>query len=457
MKLFDKIPENFFSILVSKNKNIYVDALFVLGEAYDQELSISKENIISRLINNLEDDFEVEDFSEEEDSELKEDNVSSKAYFLLRKLKWAGWIEFEMQRDTFEENVTLPAYSSEFIKFLRSIVQEEKAQFTTRAFSTYSSLKIASTDKSETYNAINAAYQNTMELNNELKSLYHNIGRFHKKMIIEDNINEIIRQHFFEYKEYSDEIIFSRFTRDSVLRYKVPIRKMLNDILADNELLEETIERASQKSMYKTKEEAENDIMSKIRSVIDVYENIEYTMSQIEKKNTDYVRASVQRMQYLLTSDKELKGKLVNILKNSKKEQVLEKMQDEVNLFTQEYIDKDSIYIRNSNDKRKQGKPLPVQKTDVTDMELYKEFAKSLEKRYSNKKINDFMKKNFGDKPFITAEEMDLQTTEDLILLILATVKGERTEKSFYYVQDNNEIVNNNGFKIPNMKFIRRN
>ena len=52
---------------------------------------------------------------------------------------------------------------------------------------------------------------------------------------------------------------------------------------------------------------------------------------------------------------------------------------------------------------------------------------------------------------------MDLQTTEDLILLILATVKGERTEKSFYYVQDNNEIVNNNGFKIPNMKFIRRN
>ena len=90
-------------------------------------------------------------------------------------------------------------------------------------------------------------------------------------------------------------------------------------------------------------------------------------------------------------------------------------------------------------------------------MELYKEFAKSLEKRYSNKKINDFMKKNFGDKPFITAEEMDLQTTEDLILLILATVKGERTEKSFYYVQDNNEIVNNNGFKIPNMKFIRRN
>ncbi len=27
MNIFNKIPENFFSILVSKNKNIYIDAL----------------------------------------------------------------------------------------------------------------------------------------------------------------------------------------------------------------------------------------------------------------------------------------------------------------------------------------------------------------------------------------------------------------------------------------------
>ena len=82
MNLFDKIPENFFSILVSRNKNIYIDALFVLREAFKQEMSISKENIISRLINNLEEEFNVEDFSEDEEDEnvdeLKDNNVSSK-------------------------------------------------------------------------------------------------------------------------------------------------------------------------------------------------------------------------------------------------------------------------------------------------------------------------------------------------------------------------------------------
>ena len=87
MNLFDKIPENFFSILVSKNKNIYIQALFVLREAFSQEMSISKDNLISRLINNLEEEFLEIDFLDElEDIEIpKDNNVSAKAYFLRSK------------------------------------------------------------------------------------------------------------------------------------------------------------------------------------------------------------------------------------------------------------------------------------------------------------------------------------------------------------------------------------
>ena len=176
MNLFDKIPENFFSILVSKNKKIYVDALFVLREAFKQEMSISKDNIIARLINNLEEEFNQEDFSEDEDiNELKDNNISSKAYFLLRKLKWAGWIEFEMQRNSFEENIILPDYSIKFLDLLYSIVQEEQVEYNSYVFATYSSLKLASIEKNETYNAINTAYNNTMQLITELKSLYNSL------------------------------------------------------------------------------------------------------------------------------------------------------------------------------------------------------------------------------------------------------------------------------------------
>ena len=457
MNIFNKIPENFFSILVSKNKNIYIDALFVLREAFKQEMTISRENIISRLINNLEDEFYQEDFSEEyETNELKDNNISSKAYFLLRKLKWAGWVEFEMQRDSFEENVIIPDYAIKFIDLLYSIVEEKQVEYNSYVFATYSSLKLASIEKGETYNAIITAYNNTVQLINELKSLYNSLGRFHRKMCNQDNINEAINEHFFEYKEYSDEMIFPRFTRDSVPRYKSPIRDMLNDILADKERLENTINIASKNSKYKSREEAEDDILNKIRTVLEVYENIDSTMNQIEQKNTDYVRASVKRIQYLLTNDKELKGKLVNILKNSKHEKVLEQMEKEVKLLRQEYISKDSIYLRNSNDKRKQGNPIALKETKELDSKTLYDFAKSLENLYSNKKINDFMSKNFKDRPFINSNEIELKSVEDLILLILATIKADKSGKSFYYFEDSDEIINNNGYRIPNIKFIRR-
>lgn len=457
MNLFDKIPENFFSILVSKNKNIYIDALFVLREAFKQEMSISRENIIARLINSLEEEFNEEDFSEDENVEdLKDNNISSKAYFLLRKLKWAGWIEFEMQRDSFEENIILPDYSIKFLDLLYSIVQEEQVEYNSYVFATYSSLKLASVEKNETYNAINTAYSNTMQLINELKSLYNSLGRFHRRMSNQNNINDVIREHFFEYKEYSDEMIFPRFTRDSIPRYKTPIKDMLNNILADSEVLNSTINVAMKNKKYTSKEDAEKDILNKIRTVIEVYENIDFTMNQIEAKNTDYVRASVQRIQYLLTSDKELKGKLINILRNSKKEAVLEKMEQEVNLLKQEYLTKDSIYTRVSNNK-KEGRPLELKKEKTIDAKAFYEFAKSLENLYSNKKINEFMEANFNGKPFITSAEINLNTTEDLILLILATIKADKSGRSFYYMQDSDEIVNNNGYKIPNIKFIRRN
>lgn len=49
MNLYDVIPENLFSVLVSKNKNLYVKTLFVLLDAFKQHLKISKDELISMI------------------------------------------------------------------------------------------------------------------------------------------------------------------------------------------------------------------------------------------------------------------------------------------------------------------------------------------------------------------------------------------------------------------------
>lgn len=65
MKLFNRIPERFFSILTSPKKELYVQALFVLRQAFKTELVIRREDLAAMLMNSLEDEMTDADFSEE--------------------------------------------------------------------------------------------------------------------------------------------------------------------------------------------------------------------------------------------------------------------------------------------------------------------------------------------------------------------------------------------------------
>lgn len=81
MNLYDVIPENLFSVLSSKNKNLYVKTLFVLLDAFKQHLKISKDELISMINARLDDDDIISaDFTEEELLE-SEKSISGKAHF----------------------------------------------------------------------------------------------------------------------------------------------------------------------------------------------------------------------------------------------------------------------------------------------------------------------------------------------------------------------------------------
>jgi len=90
MQLFSRIPDRFFSILSSAKKELYVQALFVLREAFRTELVIRREDLTSMLIDSMEDAISEADFSEEAiedgDSAGQEGNLSGKAHLLIRRL-----------------------------------------------------------------------------------------------------------------------------------------------------------------------------------------------------------------------------------------------------------------------------------------------------------------------------------------------------------------------------------
>lgn len=126
MNLYDVIPENLFSVLSSKNKNLYVKTLFVLLDAFKQHLKISKDELISMINARLDDDIISADFTEEELLE-SEQSISGKAHFLVRKLKSVGWILIETESD-FREYITVPRFSYKIIQLLYDIANVSESE-----------------------------------------------------------------------------------------------------------------------------------------------------------------------------------------------------------------------------------------------------------------------------------------------------------------------------------------
>ena len=459
MNLFDIIPENLFSILASKNKRIYIDALFVIRECFKQEMAIPKEEVATLLISKLEDEIiniEVEEGDTDEPEEKLGNNISAKAHYILRRLKETGWIEEEIQEKNFREDIILPFHTIDIVNLLHSLTTKRNTEYNAYAYATYSVLKVAveGEEQKQLYNAVITAYENSNKLVNSLKSLYQNLGRYYRKIIGLEEVNEILEEHFDNYKQYIDSIYHPLKTDDPVDMYKVPISKMIDKIIGRNDLFEELMEQTMKTGNYENEEDAKNDILTKLYEIQEIYQNINKKITEVDNKNREYVKATNRRIGYLLTNSKETKGKIINILKNAKNQKVLEKMKENTSLLKQSYIDKDSIYLRSNKSDKKQGKPQPVEEVKIESEEELKKFIEKVGNSYTSQKVNDYMKNLMKDLPIITTNDIEIKSEEDFILLMLGTMKEER---NFYKIEYENRYIKKGRYTIPEMTITKKN
>lgn len=458
MNLFDIVPENLFSVLSSQNKKIYTNALFVIKECYKQEMSLPKDEVATAIASKMEDEIlqmklEDEDF-ENIEVEYSEVSTTDKAYAILRRLKWAGWIEFEIQDDNFNEYVILPDYAIDILNVLYSLCGKRNTEYSMYAYTTYSALKIAIEENTnQLYTAVMAAYDNSTKLINSLKSLYNNLGRYYRKIIEKTEINSILEEHFGDYKDYIDKIYHPLKTDDPVNMYKVPICKMVDKIVSDNISFEILLSQAVKTGFYENEEKAKEDLFQKLFEIQAIYSDINRKIKTVDNKNSEYIVATTRKIGYLLTSDKEQKGKIINILRNAKKESTVDLMRANTQIFNQSYIDKESIFLRSSKSERKQGKPLAVEDIKIeTDEDLH-EFMESVGKSYTSEKVMAYMDKILENGSILSVKDLNIKNDEDFILLMLGTMNEE---KFSYTVDYKGEYVKIGRYTIPEMAIIKK-
>ena len=102
MDFFDIVPDNFFSLLSSKNKRIYLASIIQVFKVYETGtiLGIDKKVVVDDLVYYLESHndyfYDVEDIEDEEASPSSKRDLAN---YILRRMEECGWIYVDVNND----------------------------------------------------------------------------------------------------------------------------------------------------------------------------------------------------------------------------------------------------------------------------------------------------------------------------------------------------------------------
>ncbi len=105
MDFFDMVPDNFFSLLSSKNKRVYLSSILQVFKVYETGtiLGIDKKIVVDDLTYFLETNknflFDAEDENDEESNPKSKRDLAN---YILRRMEECGWIYVDVTNDYIE-------------------------------------------------------------------------------------------------------------------------------------------------------------------------------------------------------------------------------------------------------------------------------------------------------------------------------------------------------------------
>ena len=436
--------------IYSKNKLLYSNALFVVLDAFKTHLKIPKDELSLMLQSRLEDEIYSADFDEEDISE-SETGLSGKAHFLIRKLKETGWIIVEYE-DDFKEYVSVPHFSYKIIQTLYDLTN-----------STYSSLKTSNEtkDPKEMVTALLDAEKRTKQLVESLTAVFHDIKYYNQLLVNEASLNQVLLDHFSKYQnDVVEKILLPLKVKDSVPKYKLPIKNILQSWLVYPDTMDLMV-RYLQKTNGGEPAEIQEELCSKIYYIISTYDLLETDyIDPIDERNHRYTRSTTQKIDYLINSDRTIKGTLVSLLHSlsdfSMTEDKLDKVQGMFSIYELGYISQDSLYQRKKGKPRERRSELIMSDDGEKFREKAEQAAKAmLNKRFSREKVNSFVMGLLEDKDSASISEVS-SMDDDAYVLTLLSVANSRSKNRSYDIEISEDSFRLGEYEIPQITYIRR-
>lgn len=461
--MFETLPSNFFNLLVAKNRDLYVTALFAVRKAIRQDLYLTREDLARRIAISMEEEIKNANIDDDEGKFESEDlnSVNSKALYIIRKLRDYGWINIDFNaKNSFEEYIAVPAYSTQAINFLYSLTDEADQEYNSLVYSTYAALKMADTDNNDFYDALVTAYKNTDKLNESLANLYYGIRSIEQRISENIEINDVISIHFNEYlSKLHDHYYHPYKTFDSVERFRSPILKMIKKWRNDNSIRRKLIEVARSKFPNKKGDALYESITNMYDFIYQTYDEIEEKMELIDNKINEYTSSTIDKMKHLVSMDESYKGKITFLVKTiidnkEHADEIVDMFMDNTILQVQEYASKEGLYTKREIQITPELSIVEIVTEEKVGEDVDEIFGKIIQ-GYNTNKIKEFILSRAYGRSEISIAELNINNDEDFILSILAMLRGDERELPFK-VDFNDGYLRVKNYLVPNIKFIMK-
>jgi hypothetical protein len=460
VNIFERVPDNFFSLLTSKLKHLHTDLLFLIYQQYKRSIYvIERDVVIDYFMEYLETHLDaLSDGDDDLTSPLPSERRAQALHF-IHKFKEHGWIELEQQPD-WTYKIILPDYATRILDTFEKIALGYQMEFRGQVLSIYQNLTGVD---GQSYIAIQHAYETTESLVNGLRELNHNIKRYMEEMLSSVSINELLHHLFVIYKERILDTHFYRLkTSDHISKYRTQIIRRTEDLLFKRSVIEGQAELMVRERVAGTYQDAITIIDDWLENISNSFRNLTELEKEIDSRNQKYVRAAERRVSLLYNNSGNLAAKinkillyLSNLIKEGKsKEELPEEFQKFIQLFRHEVLDSKSPSIIRQNKPKVTSSPLEVFEIDE---EKKKQKVIEMLKRTKDVKtveqMNEFVKQILQHKRDTHISNLPFENNEDWLNAIYTVIRST-SKKSIYKVhfenKSQNTVVTQKG-KIPNL------
>ncbi|MEZ0180141.1 Wadjet anti-phage system protein JetA family protein ['Camptotheca acuminata' phytoplasma] len=443
--LFKILNPNFFQILSSVNKDIYIDCLLLLEELTNEDdyFNINKNTALNALERYFQQKSKVLLQENNDETEVINNNrqKASKIIHLFHKNGWLG----EEKISYNITNLHFFDYSIEIIYFLKKTINQTKPESIENIYSIYHLLKSFLTEIN--YNIFKEIIIITNNLIIKLKILKANIYRFYNELInmnSNNNLQNILEKLLSDYKKnFFDSSYYVLKTTNNLFKYRSRINLFLNKIGEEPIYFEQMNEQLS--NINQNNKET-NTILIK-KQIQEIKQNIKLTdhlIEIIDKKNEQYLEISCDRILFF-----DNKKKNITNLLNFAIQLLLEDKEDYSFFFN-------FWFIKNLDDFSFYKPRVNKQEISTSELEIIPEEIEShlIEKKqnflnkknlFDRKNINLFVQQILNQKQSIKASQLTIQDHKDISKLILIYLYSQKnSSKNIYQIQSLKQQVNNN-------------